>query len=271
MTTTLTPMLLQGEGYNISITPEAIQEKQSLIQMASKITAVTDAQTSHVARNTMKLVNDMMIEVEKSRKEVKAPVLQVGERIDTAARDFVKELNDQKTRLNGLISEHAAEQARLAREAAEKQRQIELEQARLEAEQARQKAEAERLQREAELAAANAKNAKQRAAAQKAAEEARLKAEAEAERLRQEQEDAEAKMRQAEMEAEDVVVVRGVKPTLDYEVVDIHLLYKAYPGLCDITVRRKDILSFLKGAQEAGDDTSLPGLKIVEKFNVSTR
>lgn len=121
-TSLTTPLLLQGDGYSIVITPDALKKKESLIQYASQITEVTDNDSANLAKSAMKDVNDMMIAVEKSRKEVKAPVLQVGDKIDTAAKEFVKELDAQKSRLNKLVTDHAAEQARLQREALERQR-----------------------------------------------------------------------------------------------------------------------------------------------------
>jgi hypothetical protein len=64
---------------------------------------------------------------------------------------------------------------------------------------------------------------------------------------------------------------KGVKPVLDYEVTDIHALYKAYPGLCDITPKRRDILTYIKGCQDADEEIALPGIKIIETYKVSTR
>jgi hypothetical protein len=63
----------------------------------------------------------------------------------------------------------------------------------------------------------------------------------------------------------------GVKPVLDYEVLDVGALYEAQPHLVLLNVKRKETLAALKKMQDLGVKLEIPGLKIFEIFTVNKR
>lgn len=260
-------LILSGEGYRLEIAPDATEQKTKLIEAAAKVTEVNNEEGALVAREHVKELAAMRNLVEKSRKAIKAPVLQVGKDIDTKAAEFVAEITAEEKRISGLIATHAAEVERQRREA-ERLRQEE-ERKRLAAE-----AEAQRKAEEAEKAkqAADASfwdeddDATKKAEADAAAKQAEADAEkARAEAIAQEE-------RQRALAA-NTKQVDGVKWEPDFEVVDIHSVYRFSADFVEITPRRKPILDAIKlhMEQNAGELPDIPGLKVTKKAKVSTR
>jgi hypothetical protein len=266
----LKPFKLNGAGYQLSTTPEAEARKSALLKEAGAITAIKDKEGADVARYCLKEMNEFTTLLEKSRKEVKKPVLEAGDKIDNAAKACAKEVEEQKARITRLITDHAQEQARIQQEALRKQQEAEAELQRKREEEEAKAAEAERLAILAEEAVLDAANKKQREAARKLADEAKKK-EDEAASAAMQVSISEENSLQASLLVMSSAPTKGVKPVLDYEVTDIHALYKAYPGLCDITPKRRDILTYIKGCQDADEEIALPGIKIIETYKVSTR
>lgn len=278
MSTLTAPIECVGDGYSIGLAPDAETMKAMLLKSADKITAVTDSDGSLVALSQIKAITRFLGDVEKSRTAAKAPSLDFGRKVDSFAKEFVASLEATKKRLNDLVAGYAAEQQRKQREAEKLQREQEAaaEKARLEAERKQREVEyAERARLDAEVALASAKTKEEQEAADlafDAADAAARQAAVEAEAHQGEQEAADiahAKATIATMRA--AAPIRGVKPTLDFEVDDIVRLYEFAPALVDITPRRRDILDRLKAMQERGETVAIPGLRIVEKFTVQTR
>lgn len=269
-------LILAGDGYSLTIAPEAETVKAELIKHAALIVEVRDPSGADAARNQIKELAAMRNTVEKSRKTVKEPVLQVGKDIDQKAKDFVAEIEEQEKRLSRLMGDYAAlverERQRVLREMEEK-RQAE-EKARREAEEARLKAE-----REAEAARIAAEKAMwqevddRSAEEQAAAEYQRAKAEAEAARQKEAEE---AAARAATVVAMVPTKTEGVKFVHDFEVLEIQHLAFQRPALVKMEPKRAEILSFIKEriAEGIGDDDpswAEIGLKITRKPVVSTR
>jgi hypothetical protein len=246
----LKPFKLNGAGYQLSTTPEAEARKSALLKEAGAITAIKDKEGADVARYCLKEMNEFTTLLEKSRKEVKKPVLEAGDKIDNAAKACAKEVEEQKARITRLITDHAQEQARIQQEALRKQQEAEAELQRKREEEEAKAAEAERLA----ILADEAKKKEDEAAS--AAMQVSI---------------SEENSLQASLLVMSSAPTKGVKPVLDYEVTDIHALYKAYPGLCDITPKRRDILAYIKGCQDADEEIALPGIKIIETYKVNTR
>ena len=117
MNTELMPLILAGDGYQLTIADEAIQRKAEMLSNSAVITAVGDNDESAVAQRHTRQLAAMRIEVEKSRKLVKEPVNRIGKMIDQAAAEFLIEITAEEGRIKRLIGNHAEEVLRIKAEA----------------------------------------------------------------------------------------------------------------------------------------------------------
>jgi hypothetical protein len=121
-TTELMPLILAGDGYQLTIADEAIIRKAELLKHSAEITAVGDNDDSARAQFHTRQLAAMRIEVEKSRKLVKEPVNRIGKMIDQAAAEFLIEITAEEGRIKQLVGKHAEEVLRIKaeKEAAER-------------------------------------------------------------------------------------------------------------------------------------------------------
>lgn len=121
-TNEIMPLILAGDGYQLTISAEAEQRKAELLAKAEAITIVTDNDESAKAQFQSRSLAAMRIEVEKSRKLVKEPVNRIGKMIDNAAADFLAEITAEENRIKKLVGDHANEVMRIKaeKEAAER-------------------------------------------------------------------------------------------------------------------------------------------------------
>lgn len=286
-------LAILGDGYQIKITPEAETQKATIIAAARAVVAVTDPDSCDIAQSRLRGLASVRTAVESSRKQVKAPVIDLGKRIDGIAADFVADVVAEEARLSGLVTEYAREQQRIQREAelaAEQERQR-VERERHEAEMAAQR-EAARIERErqaAEKAAHEAEIARLKAEAaqseegQKAAREAQEKAvtaqreaeaRAEAARRQAEADAAAAREREeaARIAAAAVIAApapAGVREEIDFEVEDILAFVAKFPQLCRIEPKRADVLAALKKSFERnGKLPEVAGLRVFQNLKV---
>jgi len=117
MNTELMPLILAGDGYQLTISDEAIQRKTEMLLSSLNILVVTDNDESAVAQRHTRQLAAMRIEVEKSRKLVKEPVNRIGKMIDAAAAEFLIEITAEEGRIKQLIGRHAEEVLRVKAEA----------------------------------------------------------------------------------------------------------------------------------------------------------
>ena len=159
--TEIMPLILAGDGYQLTISAEAEARKASIIEKSSAVTTVTSNDESARAQRHTRSLAAMRIEVEKSRKLVKEPVNRIGKMIDTAAAAFMIEINAEEGRIKQLINNHAeevmrikAEKERIEREAFEAARAAReaAEEGGIAAVIAAKKATAEKLEASADLA-----------------------------------------------------------------------------------------------------------------------
>lgn len=256
----------------VTIEPSFYAERSSALAEAETVQAVTNPLAQRFAVESLRSLQALAKQVEDSRKAIKAPVLDLGKKIDATAETAVEKINAEVTRIKGLLNAYEAEQRRIAAEAEAKRQAEERERQRIEAERLaaieRERQAAEKAQREAEAAARNAATA-----------EARAKAQAEAQAARDAQRIADMK-RQAEEEAARVAAATAlqsqpvankpdgmrVSTPWTFDVEDIAALYKARPDLCNVTPKRAEILTIIRaGTRE------IPGLKIRQEVNVSAR
>lgn len=288
-----TALAILGDGYQIQITPEAEKQKATILTAARAVVAVTDADSFDIAQSRLRSLASVRTAVESSRKIVKAPVIDLGKRIDGIAADFVADVVAEESRLSGLVTEYAREQQRIKREAelaAEQERQR-VEKERHEAEMAAQR-EAARIERErqaAERAAHEAEIARLKAEAaqseegQKAAREAQEKAlaaqreaEARAESARRQAEADAAAAREREEAARIAAAAviaapapAGVREEIDFEVEDILAFVAKFPQLCRIEPKRADVLAALKKSFERnGKLPEVAGLRVFQNLKV---
>jgi dTMP kinase len=291
-----TALAILGDGYQIQITPEAEKQKATIINAARAVVAVTDADSCDIAQSRLRSLASVRTAVESSRKQVKAPVIDLGKRIDGIAADFVAEVIAEEARLSGLVTEYAREQQRIKREAelaAEQERQR-IERERHEAEMAAQR-EAARIERErqaAERAAHEAEIARLKAEAaqseegQRAAREAQEKAlaaqreaEARADAARRQAEADAAAAREREeaariaaAEAVEAPAPAGVKEEIDFEVEDILAFVAKFPQLCRIEPKRAEVLAALKKSfARNGKLPEVAGLRVFQNLKVKAR
>jgi len=258
----------------VTIDASAYKRRAEIIEAAEFCPkAVNDADTQGEVTNVLRDIARLLKETEDGRKLVKAPVLDLGKRIDAAAAEFVQTLEAQKARLNGMLVAYETEQRRIAMEA-EVKRQAEIARQQKEAREAQEKIdrearEAEQARLKAERDAREATNAEARAKAQEEARKA-TEAQQQAAAAKAQQEEA-AKLQQAEIfRAPAPAVTRAagasVQTPWTYEVVDIKALYAACPDLVELSVKRSEVLALIRsGTRE------IPGLRIFQKTKVSIR
>ena len=209
----------------IELSPAAFNARTLALEASGRIKAiasVADLDAAAVALTKLKALTRL---VEDSRKEVKAPVLEVGRRIDAVAKDYLTSLESEAKRLSVIVGSYQEAQRRKA----EKERE-----------------EAAKAQADA-IAEMNAKQAK---AVANGDEEA-------ADAARAEAADKIAASQLAAINSE------GPRPegitsrtSWKFEVVDIAALHAARPELCVITPNNAAIRAVVKmGAK-------IPGLRV---------
>ena len=243
----------------ISVSPDAYTRRAEAVEAARFITAVSSDFGFSEAAEALKGLQSLQKETEASRKTVKAPVLDLGKKIDATAAEFLRDIDAEASRLKQLMTVYQVEQDRKRAEA-ERKRQEEEAKARR-AEEARL-ADLRRKEEEARRAEINARNESERAAAEerRKAAEAQAAAEAEAARVR-------------EATAPVAVTVAAPKPAgvavqraWDFEITDMKAFAAAYPDLVTITPKRSDVLALLRAGTR-----QLAGTRIFETTKVGVR
>lgn len=283
--TTTTASLIQIDGIDsivVSATDAARTQRDELLALARRGKAVTNADSAERAAVILKDITAFTRTIEGARKEVKAPILDQGKRIDSLAAELTRELEMERDRISRLVGGWQAEQRRIEeearrkareeeqrirREAEEKQRAAE-EAARREREarEALARAEQERLEKLAAQARTEVTRQKRQAemeAAKKRAEEERLLSDQRrreaAEKAREEAEIASARAQGAAM---SVVKAKpsgiAARKDVQFEVSNIQELYDAAPAFVLLSPNNAAIKAALKAMPEG---QSLPGVK----------
>jgi len=255
-------------GHNqlaISLSDEIHHAKDNALAATGIIARVSNHEELERASSAFKDVSQVISEVEKSRKAVKAPFIDWGKKIDATAAAFVAELKTEQVRVATEIGNYETEQ-RIIRERAEAAAQAERERIEREAREAqlaalRKQAEAEA---EANRLAALAKSAKQKEAVEAMRAEAAVAAQAEIviiEAMRAQESESVAVATVVQMP--QGIVIRN---DWDFEVVDMVKLVRARYDLVRVEPNR----SAIKDALDAGV-REIPGLRVFRKTGVSSR
>ena len=244
-----TALILAGDGYQLTIAPEAEERKLELLVQAATITEVTTNDESADAQFVSRRLAAMRIEVEKSRRAVKEPVNRIGKLIDSTANNFMAAIESEEKRITRIVGDHAEEVARL-------------------------KLEKERAEAQA-FADARAARAAREAAVDAAEMTGRISDIVEARRAEREHLGAAAQRMLASDQLASTKVADGVRFAWDFEVADINMLYLRDRSLVEITPRRAAILALIRGCAESGRDPvdvfAALGIHAFQKPVVSSR
>jgi hypothetical protein len=209
----------------IELSPAAFNARTLALEASGRIKAIASVADLDAAASALTKLKALTRSVEDSRKEVKAPVLEVGRRIDAVAKDYLTSLELEAKRLSVIVGSYQEAQRRKA----EKERE-----------------EAARVQAEA-LAELNVKQAEALEAGDEAA----------ADDARAEAADKIAASQLAVIDAE------GPKPpgivtrtSWKFEVVDITALHSARPELCIIEPNNAAIRAVVKTCAQ------IPGVRV---------
>lgn len=240
----------------IEVSTDALHIMNTALEFSRWIKVISTPEEAQAVAESIKEFQSLSKETEASRKQVKEPVLELGKRIDSAAKHFIGPVETELVRLRALLNGYQAEQERQRREA-EAKRQADIRAAQEAEEKALREAEAVRLAAEKE-AAAKAEQAKQEddpfAAAE--AEAARVAA-AEAEELRVKQAKAAAveKVKAVTFQTAAAIATRAiegvhVRRSPDFKVTDPGKLALIRPDLVTITPKRAEILAEMRRLKE---------------------
>ena len=226
------------DATSVTTLATAKEARDALLKDAVAITAITDRMDADCAASTLKELKDFTKSIEASHKEAKAPVLDLGRKIDEVKKDLLTEVEAQASRLGRLAGAFEAEERRKADEE-------------------RRKAEAEvmRLRREADMKAlAAAREAKSIEEASAKAEEIQAKAAEEVAIIKQEQATQAPAARPGLALRKEIIV----------EVLDAHALYAEDPRLCKIEANVAAIKALIK----ANPHIKLAGIRhsTIDKF-----
>jgi hypothetical protein len=253
-TTTPTGAALAITGidqFGVAVTQEALAFRDEALALALGVFQVTNEEEQGKAVTVAGVLKTLAKACEKSRAEVKAPVLNAGRMIDAATKGYVEPIETEVRRIESLAAAFV------------RQKQAELERKRREAEEAAriEALKAEKARRAEEEAARKVREAATLAE--------RLAAKAEAEKhaqasQQQAQVFAVAAARLAAPAASVSVAGASVAEVWDYSVEDIIALAVARPDLVEIVPRRAAILRAIK-------DGPIPGLRTFSTTRVTAR
>ena len=220
----------------IELSPAAFNAREQALKAAGNIKAIVSVADLDQAAAALTTIKSLTRCVEDSRKEVKAPVLEVGKRIDSVAKDYLAPLEVEAKRLSIIVGSYQE----AARRKAEKER-----------------AEAARVQAEA-----IAEMQEKQAAALETGDEAAADA------ARAEAADKIAESQLAAINAEgpkaDGIVTRT---TWKFDVTDIGELFKSRPELVLLTPNNAAIRAVVK----AENGKPIAGLRIWQEAGAIVR
>jgi len=263
-----------GSVPSIELRGQALTKRDDLIVEALAITKVSDPFAHEEACKLHVELKRMAREVERDRSALKAPVLDLGRKIDDCARQFTAPITDQTDRIGKLVLGYEAE---VERERQASERKVLEEKARLERERrAAEEAErqkAEQARREAEEAQRKAAEALRASVIygghEDAANAAAVEAQAAAERAREADLAAKAAA-EAPAQVPAVVVppqstkVEGMRRREVWvvEVINPAQLYAARPDLVQLVPRIAEI------TKAAANGDNLPGVNARKESRV---
>lgn len=233
----ITPSLGSAE---ITTAAGARRQRDELLTRSSTVTAVKDRIDADDATNVLRDLKAFTVFIETARVAAKAPVLDVGRKIDALAKELADKATAEAGRISKVLGAFEAEERRKAEEA---RYQAELEARRI----------AEEAQRQAVKARAIATDAE---AADRASDAVLEKAAEKVVAIRQQA--AAVNTRQAGTQVREDVV---------FEVTDIRALFQAHPELVNLEPNGTAIRAILR----ANPNLQVPGLRHWREAKLNVR
>lgn len=128
------------DSTEITIMESSIVARDSLIQRANSISEIKDSREADNAASVLKDITTMLKKTEEARTLTKKPVLDLGKKIDSIAKEFSAPLQEAKAKCSSLIVAYNQEVERKQREEEERIRK-EQEEAQRKLEEAKAKSE----------------------------------------------------------------------------------------------------------------------------------
>mgnify|MGYP003641237704 CR=1 FL=1 len=91
------------DGVPIEIVAEAEQMKIEALMSSKGINSVIDGFEATIAAKAQHQLRSLIKGIEESRKQAKAPVLDIGREIDGIAKDYIDEVKDEELRIAKLL------------------------------------------------------------------------------------------------------------------------------------------------------------------------
>ena len=265
-------LLVQNtSGIAVGFIPDAYKMRDKAVAHSAGIITVADPVEQSAAVAALRALKGVSKEVEASRKTAKAPVLDLGKRVDALAEQFVAPVTKEEERLTKLLTDYEVAQQRIRDEEARKA-QAEADRVaaveRKKADELRaQRTEAERQLAAAREQAANAETKEELAASRKAVDDATRRVLDLGGRIES---------------AEDAAVVAQAFPApvpkaaapsgltaqqpWTFEILDLKAFAAACPDLVEITPKRAAILAKIREGTR-----QLPHTRIFQETRVSVR
>jgi hypothetical protein len=101
----------------VALVDSAVALRDDLLAKAREVTAIADAFDAECAADVLRSITGATREVETARKAVKAPVLDLGKRIDDVAKQFSGDLSVEANRISRMLGSYEAEERRKQQEA----------------------------------------------------------------------------------------------------------------------------------------------------------
>lgn len=110
MTTLTTTQALPAfaESLLVDVTPEALEQRKFAIEEAQAIVAVTTEQEQQDCLAAASLAKSLIKQMEETHKEVKAPILVAGRKIDAAKNGYSGGLELEVARLERILGDYEA-------------------------------------------------------------------------------------------------------------------------------------------------------------------
>lgn len=144
MSDTSSFLILKNFGGGIEVAPSAVELKERALGLSKPILKVETEEEQSVAILALRELKSIRTGIEATRKSVKAPVLELGKKIDTVATDFIHDAEKEEFRLQGLINHYQRRELEKQRAEQERIRQTQIAAQRLEYEAKRKREEAEK-------------------------------------------------------------------------------------------------------------------------------
>jgi hypothetical protein len=129
------------QSVEIALLPDAEASKQQLLAESQGVVSIDDAFDAECAADVLAKLSTAIKQMEDARKTVKAPVLDLGRRIDGLAKGWLDGIEDEKKRISRVLGDYQLAERR-KREQAEREAQEAARKAFEEAQKAEQPAEA---------------------------------------------------------------------------------------------------------------------------------